>query len=654
MGLCFSHDGPERRGVLPTQAYPEQMSVRSSTSWPLAIVAHVARGSLRALVLVAVLWCSSPVIAAAQPGEAADSEPETPDYAAALASAVDAGARKQVAFAFLRSIGEDSDEGLPAAWLAQQPAAAVRLLAETAQGQEQLESLVDALVRSLRSVPEDQPNALALGTLSPDASQAAIEILARSQRPRASELLIDWLAVAQRRDRASIVQALVAMTGRDDFGASVPAWREWLTRNRHLPPLAWRSMLLDGVRERAARLERRQRELTSRLAENSRRIYVVLPADQRSAYLVSLLNDGEPTLRSVGNELVLRELERGALPGPDVGAAVIGLLDDPVPALRQSAAVLVDRIVPEGSAARLTMALRRESEPEIAAVMLRAFRRSPDSAAIDAVLRWREYGPPTSEDALWAVVALLRNDFTPTGAQRERLLATIDPTRPAELSVAAVTVLDRLGGDAGREAIVELLTADRADLRRAAADTLAAYAWAVEPLLRAAAADPSLLPRAADAIVRHTPSAAFLVRVARIERGHPVGEPTAGSGGAMALPMTTTLARLLPWGERIAAAFEMVDHPRVVQAILGNPIRSEFAEGPLGDEAFARAQALLSVPSLGEDGDVVVADAGQGLESENQTDELPISEPKEADPQPDAGPTDLPASSPPTDPGLGR
>ncbi len=560
-------------------------------------------------------------------GVAADAGPSDP--VAALASAADSPARQQVASAFLRALAENPNAQVPRAWLAEQPAESFRLLLETVESQDQIEGLAAALRRSLRVPDVDDAEKLQVGGLSADARLAALDLLARSLEPASCELLVGWLAITSERERPAISQALVRITGRDDLGQSVEGWQAWLNSHRHLPPLAWRSLLVEGLRDRAARLDRRQRDLLSRLDESARRVHGSLLPDQRPAYLVVLLTDSEPRLRSVGTELVLRELERGFSPSVDVSAAVVKLLDDTEPALRQSAALLVDRIVPEGSSARLSVALRRETEPDVAAAMLRAFQRSPDSAAIDAVLRWRESGTSAAEDALRAVVSLLDAGFEPTPSQRERILATIDVQDLSNLSVASIPVINRLAGDAERAVVLELLQAQRAELRRAAASLLESRAWALPALLDAAERDAALLQRAADAVARHGPSSDRLVRVAMIESRVPFAT------GVPAMPVTSALARFTFIGDRLAAAQEVSDRVVLVRAILGDVERESFIAGPLGDAAHARAQRLLGLPASSDDEDVLVAEAqpdatrsdspesAQGDSTQNEVEETP-------------------------------
>jgi hypothetical protein len=253
--------------------------------------------------------------------------------------------------------------------------------------------------------------------------------------------------------------------------------------------------------------------------------------------------------------------------------------------------VLVDRIVPEGSAARLSVALRRETEPEVAAVMLRAFRRSPDAAAIDAVLRWLEHGEPTRTDAMRAIRRLLETGFAPSGEQSARILAVADPDRLASLDPSAVAVLAMLGGPEGLETVASMLHAQRPEIRRAAADALLPEPAYVDELTAAAEADLALLPRAADAVVRHKPWSQYLSRIAMMELRTPTDafapEP---------LPITSGLARLVPASERLAAAQELSRRPLAVKAILGTPTREMFIQGPAGDREFAHARALLNLP----------------------------------------------------------
>lgn len=521
-----------------------------------------------------------------------NSEIATPafDPVAALASAADEAARGQAAREVLRQFASDASLSVGRPWFAEEPAASLRLLSAAAEGQADAEALASALVRSLRISGENGDSQWSFDGMSNDARSACLSILSRSLEPASCEALVAWLEASTNGQRHAVAQSLVAMTGREDLGTSTEAWREWLTRHKHLPALAWRTMLAQGVRSRAERLAMRERDLLARLTESARRLYAALPPAERPAVLASMLADAEPSVRLLATDLLLRDLERGVMPSPEVAAALTALLEDSQAQIRQAAAVLVDRIVPEGSAARLSVALRKETEPEVAAVMLRAFRRAPDAAAIDAVLRWLEYGEPTRVGAMRAVQGLIESGFTPTPDQTERILAVANPSQSSASIPSGVAVLAHLGGERGVSIVRSLLFADRAEIRRAAADALASSPEHVDDLLAAAEADPTLLQRAADAVARHKPWAPLLRRVATLELR------TATDATAQEpLPITSTLARFMPIGERLAAAQELARRPLAVRAILGQPTREMFIEGSAGDRAHVQARSLLGL-----------------------------------------------------------
>lgn len=543
-------------------------------------------------VLVA-LCCAPATQATIQPVGESNSEIATPafDPVAALASAADEAARGQAAREVLRHFATDASLAVATPWLAEEPAASLRQLSAAAEGQADAEALAGALVRTLRIAGENGESQWSFDGISNDARTACLSILSRSLEPVSCEAMVAWLEASTNGQRRTVAQSLVAMTGREDLGTSTDAWREWLARHKHLPVLEWRTMLAEGVRSRAERLAARERDLVTRLIDSSRRLYAALPPADRPDVLASMLVDAEPAMRLAATDLLLRDLERGVLPSLEVAAAVTGLLEDPQAQIRQAAAVLVDRIVPEGSAARLSMALRKETEPEVAAVMLRAFRRAPDAAAIDAVLRWLEYGEPTRTGAMRAVLGLLEIGFTPTPDQTERILAIANPSQSTTLIPSGVAVLAHLGGDRGVSIVRSLLFADRAEIRRAAADALASSPEHVEDLLAAAEADPTLLQRTADAVAWHKPWAPWLRRVATLEL-----RTTTDASAQEPLPITSALARFMPIGERLAAAQELARRPMAVRAILGQPTRQMFIEGSDGDRAYAQARSLLGLP----------------------------------------------------------
>lgn len=530
------------------------------------------------------------------PAQTEQAQPAGFDAAALLATAGEGDARRQAARTILQRFASDASAAAPRGWLLEEPATSLRLMLDAARDQADAEALAAAVVRAIRR--DDQPAA----ALSSDARAACLAVLARSNDPTAAELLVRWLERCDASQRPAVVEALVAMSGREDLGQSPDAWRQWLSRNGHLPPIAWRELLATGLRDRTQRLARRERELLRALSDSAKRLYAALPAEERPAALARMLADGEPAIRLAATDLLLRDLERGVQPTAEVASALVQLLDDPQPSIRQAAAVMVDRIVPEGSAARLSVALRREANPEVAAVMLRAFRRAPDAAAIDAVLRWLEFGEPTRVAAVRAVLALLESGFEPTPEQASRILAHIDAERPSSLTPAGVHVLVRLSDASSLGAVRSLLFAQRGEIRRAAAEALAPLPGFVDDLLLAAEADPDLLQRAADAVAAHRPWAPALRRVAMLELRAPTNGPANGLPNGLAddaaeiLPVTATLARLLSVQERLSAAQSLVGHPVAIGAILGSATRPMFADGPAGDRDFARAQFLLGLP----------------------------------------------------------
>lgn len=508
----------------------------------------------------------------------------------ALAQAADEAARRVAARAALRSLAEAAAP-TAAAWLAEEPATTLRLLAGAAETQADAEALAGAVVRALRQGDNGEAQ-WAFEPLTPDARAAALGVLARSQEAVSCQVLVAWLEQTPSAQRGPIAAALSTMTGRDDLAASPQAWRQWLGRHQHLPPLAWRGLLAEGLRQRAERLAQRERDLVARLAEGTRRYYAALPQAERPAAMTLLLADAEPAVRLLATDLLLRDLERGLAPGPETAAALVGLLDDPQAPLRQAAAVLIDRIVPAGSAARLSVALRREVEPEVATVMLRAYRRAPDPAAVDALLRWLEHGEPTFLPAVRAILSLLETGYTPSDDQRDRVRAALEPRDPALVQPAEVLVRVRLAGQGGPQTARAWLASDRPEIRRAAAEALSAFAEGVDDVLTAAADDPAMLQRAADAVARHKPWAPYLRRIARLEMNLPP-DPAA----AQPLPITASLAAFVPIGERLAAAQELARSPLAVRAILGQPQREQFPPGPTGDRAYARARSLLGLPA---------------------------------------------------------
>jgi len=484
-------------------------------------------------------------------------------------------------------------------WITREDGVAIARLAAAADGEhDRTVRLARALLDALRDGGDGGWRTRAVGRSAAPPVTAA---LGASLLPDAAACLVAWLddplpaaadadqPTPQRPSRSEASAsalahaALVAMTGRDDLPADHAAWHAWLERRRYLPEARWYQALARDQADRARALAQRHAGALERMALMGRRLHAALPEGERRALVVELLGDGHAPLRRLGAELVSRALERGEMPQEDTVAAILSLLDDPQPELRQVGAVLVDRVAPPGSGARLADALRREHDPQAAAVMLRAFGREPNAIAADAVVRWLSHGPATRPAAARACLAML-DAGVDLGAQRTaRALDALRTVPSHELASPALSLLLRLGDAADAHRVTTLLAHDQPAARLAAARALAAHPAFAPALLQAAASDPALLAHAADALLAapRPPDAQALARVARIESA-------AGASGEH----TARVAARAALDQRLLAAERLADDPAAVLALLAGP--GAEADQPAPPAQTARAALLVA------------------------------------------------------------
>lgn len=336
---------------------------------------------------------------------------------------------------------------------------------------------------------------------------------------------VHWLIEqAGRTDRSEVAcRALVRLTGRSEFGLDANRWALWFGQVAWVSDAEWRRVLAEGLASRADDLAAQRDRLLERVLASARRAYSAAesPAD-RSTLLVQYLQDPQPDIRLLGLSLARQELANARRLDPNVGEAARKLLSDPRPSVRRDAVELVAILTPPGSpltdprisdsVAVFSASLTAESDPDVAAALLRAVARWPDPAHIQVAIGWLASGRaapvgPACE-LLDAIRTTAPDALTPAAHTISAALRAVVPLngsgRPPS---AALRLLYALGDDADRERIAALLRSPEPSTRRAAAEALSPLPQAVEPIVSAAAEDPGLFPVAAAAITLHRRSA---------------------------------------------------------------------------------------------------------------------------------------------------
>lgn len=302
--------------------------------------------------------------------------------------------------------------------------------------------------------------------------------------------------------REAAWRALTRLTGRDDLGNDARAWSEFLGQARRLSDEAWRAALVENHARRSERLSAEHDEAVSRLLESLRRVHLSTPAEERPALLSSLMRDPLDAVRGLGFDLASRELAAGNDPGEDVRAAATELLTHAHAGTRASAAVLINRLAPEGAEGAVHAALLREDDAAAAAELLRTASRWPAEAMLTPTLRWLGSETAARSPAADAAWALFRGGLL-TPESRVKALAALRGFGTGDLTPAACSLLASIGDDADRVRLVPLLTDSSESRRRAAGQALVMFASQFEPVIEAARRHDDLFATAARGVLLH-------------------------------------------------------------------------------------------------------------------------------------------------------
>jgi hypothetical protein len=474
--------------------------------------------------------------------------------------------------------------------IARDPLLAQRLidiLRSEAEPQEPRLALLAALSRSwfppprlfqtishLATGPTTAPPPLVMSALAAYRTPDAVLMLIRSLGLRSPEPI-----------RAAAAEALTSITGRDDLGSDRLAWNDWWKRHGTLDTARWRETLAEGVWRRDQRLNAERAGLGAKLTEMSRRLYLAMPADgpERPRLLVQLLGETTPELRSLGLDLVAREISAGRPVDPLVVDAVALLLESPDPAARARAAVLASQLIPPDIETRIAAALSRETNYAAASNLLIAAARWPTPAIAESALAWLERAGGDMPAAIEALLALhAAGGFTSADhhARAARVLRNIDL---AAVFPAGYRLLADIGLDQDRQHIASLLDSPTPAVRAAAADALADHAPFCNPILDAAHADPRLFPIAVRAIIASRPTADGYAALAAL----PAESEEVRRDGLI-------LAGLeLPLPELLRAATDFTSDPELREDLLERLTKHTVAVRPEpGATPLLRAQAI--------------------------------------------------------------
>lgn len=336
----------------------------------------------------------------------------------------------------------------------------------------------------------------------------AVAALAGIRTRESARIILDTASAAN----ADVVRragwsALARMSGRADLSDNPRAWREWLDAAESLSRDEWSEAIAQGQSRRAEASEIARQSAVAKLVEAYRRVHVTLAPDQRAEFLAGLLRDDTDDVRSLGFELVLRELSENARLGTVVESAAIALLESPSAVVREKAGLLVAQLSPASARGPVTAALQRETDAGAAAALFRAASRWPDEAMLDTALRWVDASSPALASAVDYIRALMRAGYVQSPESRERVLAALRAIPKDKHPTGACDLLIHLGTEDDITSVAELLSTASGPIRLAAAQALLAAPEHLDDVLLAAQNDPELFEVAARGVTMYWPTA---------------------------------------------------------------------------------------------------------------------------------------------------
>jgi hypothetical protein len=403
--------------------------------------------------------------------------------------------------------------------------AAQRLL--DASGTPDADALIDELLASTARTPEQDTFLIAIGraSVAPRGVLGHLTRIARASDAARLPPVLGAIGAVRTLDAARVLwefslggrgveaadaafDQLERLTGRTDVARDAAAWSDFLAEAGTWSEDRWQRELASSLARRADRLAGQSRAATSRLLDNLRRLHLATPEDAQGEFLAGLLGDSLPEVRSLGFELIARELSAGTRLDDKVGRMLLPLLREPSARERQQAAALINQLVPGEAAEPVREALDRERDPRAAAALLLAAARWPDERMAPPALAWLAREAPARDAAATLLLAMLRAGKLDSPDDRDACLDGLREVRADPPTPAQAQLLALLGDDADRMTVASWFTARDGSLRVAAAEALAPDADFLNGVLDAARLDSALFDTACRAVILHQPDAA--------------------------------------------------------------------------------------------------------------------------------------------------
>ena len=471
---------------------------------------------------IAACWVAPailpPVLASAQPSVPASPQPGTGDDLSLLGNlSASLQARQAAARRLLSSADPDARARLDSV-LSARPAEPVQTGSEPGADPSQSARLVllRVITEQVSAPPWLAAPLIQIGRGdAPDAARQSerVAAIAALGSVRTRDAVRGLITIAGAPDTpapllSTCYAALARLSGREDLGTDHRAWSMWLTQIEWLPEAEWRRVLAEGLAGQIDGVLRERDAAVTRLVDAFRKdVQAATNVEDRSRLIERAIRDDIVALRRAGFAAALQELANTRALDQRVAQAAQDQLRSDQAQTRRAAAELLNVLAPPGLGEALEHALRAETDPSVAALLVRGVTRWPSQSVQATVLKWLEYGEPTRTPAIDAAEALLDRGWLSDQPSRDRVLAALKLSPLEQLSPGGARLLFVLGGQNERDAVMRAIRSAEPARAQVLAEALAKDPAAAEVLLSAARTDASMFIPAARALAAHAPSA---------------------------------------------------------------------------------------------------------------------------------------------------
>jgi len=335
---------------------------------------------------------------------------------------------------------------------------------------------------------------------------ASIRCLGRlSHDKTAVSALIEQADDASQTIRAAVLHAM-SEVAQERFSTIADA-KAWWSENRSMSESQWHRRNFGVLQRRYVSAVSAQTELTQRVATLIRGEFLRTPEPDRPKALLALLKDDLPAVRELALELVNTWITDRKEIGVDIRTRLGELIDDPEGGIRRRAAKMVGDLRLTAEASRLAGAIDRETDSDTRAALIDAAGRLDDRAFVTALIpRLNDDSNGVVSAAAGALANLARRGFgRPEDVERvsQALAKRLGQTQVGdEFRGRLLTSMGVVGSEMLRDIIAAELDISRPTATRCAAlRALGTYRDA----------------RAANEIRSRTESEEALVRLAAVE-----------------------------------------------------------------------------------------------------------------------------------------